>query len=63
MLHYDLGQLRAGDSVEVALDRQANVLLLNDANLSRYRRGQRCEHYGGRAVRSPLRIAPAGPDN
>ncbi len=57
MFHYDVGQLSAGDAVQVELDRRANVLLLDASNLAKYRRGQRCSYYGGEAQRSPIRVA------
>jgi hypothetical protein len=49
-------QARAGAIVEVALDRQANVCLFNPTNYSRFKSGQQCRGYGGRALRSPLRF-------
>jgi hypothetical protein len=55
-LHYDL-QLGPNDVVEVTLDKQANVRLLDGANYSRYRRGERHSYYGGLAEASPVRLA------
>ncbi len=49
-------QTRAGAIVEVTLDRQANVRLLDPTNYSRFKSGQQCRGYGGRALRSPLRL-------
>ncbi len=49
-------QARAGDIVEVTLDQQANVRLLDSANYSRFKSGQQFRFYGGRALRSPLRL-------
>lgn len=57
MIHYDVGHLDTGDAVEVVLDRQANVLLMDGTNFSRYRRGQRYSYHGGKALRSPIRVA------
>ena len=54
-LHYDLN-LRAGDIVEITLDKQANVRLLDDTNYSQYRRGAKHKYYGGLAEKSPLQI-------
>lgn len=53
---YSEFQARAGDIVEVTLDRQANVRLLDSTNYSRFKSGQQCRGYGGRALRSPLRL-------
>jgi Domain of unknown function (DUF1883) len=54
-LHYDL-DLNPGEVVEVDLDKQANVRLLDDTNFSRYKKGERHDYFGGRAVKSPARI-------
>lgn len=54
-LHTD-AHLDAGDTVVVTLDRQANVILLDPINFDHYRRGQTFHYYGGRALRSPMRI-------
>jgi hypothetical protein len=54
-LHYDF-QLNSGDVVEITLDKQANVRLLDDANFSLYKRGQRHSYYGGLAKVSPARL-------
>ena len=56
-LHYDL-HLQSGESVEVTLDKQANVRLLDDSNYSMYRRGEQHRYYGGLATRSPVRLTP-----
>jgi len=50
--------LKPENIVVVSLDRQANVQLLDDVNLSRYRSGQRFEYYGGLAKSSPVRLSP-----
>ena len=49
-------QAREGAIVEVTLDQQANVRLFDPANYSRFKSGQQCRGYGGRALRSPLRL-------
>ena len=49
-------QARAGAIVEVALDRQANVRLFDPTNYSRFKSGQQCRGYRGRAQRSPQRL-------
>ena len=56
-LHYDL-QLSTDDIVEVTIDKQANVRLLDDANFSRYQRGEQHSYYGGAAKVSPIRLRP-----
>lgn len=48
--------LNAGDVAVVTLDRQANVLLLDNPNYSAYRRGDPYHYYGGLAKRSPCRV-------
>ena len=53
---YNEIQAGAGAIVEVTLDRQANVRLLDPTNYSRFKSGQQCQGYGGRALRSPLRL-------
>jgi hypothetical protein len=55
-VHYDLGYQSAGTSVRVTLDQQANVMMLDDINLGRYRQQERFEYFGGRAIRSPLLV-------
>ena len=59
-LHYDLN-LNINDSVEVTLDKQANVRLLDDLNYSKYRRGQKHTYYGGLAKKSPVHLSPPRP--
>lgn len=56
-LHYDF-QLGSHDIVEVTLDKQANVRLLDDINLAKYKRGERHRYYGGLAKDSPVRLSP-----
>ena len=56
-LHYDLN-LRQAESVEVTLDKQANVQLLDEINFNKYKQGERYSYYGGLATKSPVRIAP-----
>jgi hypothetical protein len=45
------------NSVEVTLDKQANIRLLDDSNFQSYKRGQQHTYYGGAARVSPVRIA------
>jgi hypothetical protein len=56
-LHYDMN-LQSGEIVEVTLDKQANVRLLDDINYLHYRNGERHQYHGGRATKSPIRLAP-----
>ncbi len=55
-LHYEL-DLKLGDVVEVTLDKQANVRLLDQANYSHYKKGEKHQYYGGLAKSSPTRIS------
>jgi len=55
-LHYEF-DLSANDTVEVTLDKQANVRLLDDVNFSLYQSGKRHRYHGGLAKTSPVRIA------
>lgn len=56
-LHWDMN---AGPDnvIQVELDRQANVLLMDDSNFSSYRGGRRYRYYGGLAKRSPISLVP-----
>lgn len=56
-LHYDL-QLTAHQSVEVTLDKAANVRLLDDVNFGRYRQGAQHTYYGGYSKVSPVSVRP-----
>jgi len=49
-------QANAGATLEVSLDQQANVRLLDAANYQRFKGGQQHQYYGGRVLRSPLRL-------
>jgi hypothetical protein len=60
-VHYELGQLRPGQTVEVSLDVAANVLLLDSANFEAYRRGDRYTYFGGHVTQTPYRIGIPGP--
>ena len=44
--------------VIVTLDRQANVMLLDDLALSSYRSGGRFTYHGGWATKSPVQLRP-----
>jgi hypothetical protein len=52
---YDLGP---NDVVRVTLDKAANVRLFDTPNFQRFRRGERCEFYGGEAQVSPCHLSP-----
>lgn len=54
-LHYPLN-LDSGEVVDVTLDKQANVRLMNEANFSKYKRGEKHTYYGGLAKVSPISI-------
>jgi hypothetical protein len=44
--------------VVVTLDRQANVMLLDDLAFSSYRSGSRFAYHGGWATKSPVQLRP-----
>jgi hypothetical protein len=54
-------QVGSGQSIVVELDHAANVQVMDDRNLSRYRRRERFQFYGGLARRSPSVITPPSP--
>jgi len=54
-LHYEL-QAAEGDTIVVTLDKQANVRVLDASNFERYRRGERHQYLGGKALVRPARI-------
>jgi hypothetical protein len=56
-LHSDFN-IGPDDTVQVTLDKQANVLLLDDGNFSNYRGGRRFSYFGGLAKQSPVRLSP-----
>jgi hypothetical protein len=56
-LHSDFN-IGPDDVVQVSLDKQANVLMLDDINFANYRRGGRYSYFGGLAKRSPIRLSP-----
>jgi hypothetical protein len=60
-VHYDLGNLRAGQTIEVQLDLAANVHLLDPTNFNLYRAGQPFRFFGGHVRQSPYRLSvPSG---
>lgn len=46
------------DVVEVAVDGQANVMLLDTPNYEKYRRGEAFRYHVGLATSSPMRLTP-----
>lgn len=55
-LHYEFNA-GSDQMVEIQLDRQANVLLLDDMNYQCYRRGDSFRYHGGLAKKSPYFLA------
>lgn len=56
-LHFDLGQQRSGQLVEISLTAAANVRLMDSSNFSSYKSGRNHHYHGGLARQSPLRLA------
>ena len=55
--HYDLGNRKRGEIVEVILKGSAaNVRLMNSTNFSSYKNGRRHRYTGGLAKKSPIRL-------
>ena len=55
--HYDLGNRKAGETVEVTLSGSAaNVRLMDSSNFQSYRSGRRHKYHGGLATKSPVRL-------
>lgn len=46
-----------GNTVQVTLDKQANVRLMDYSNFQKYQKGQEHRYYGGLAKVSPTRIS------
>jgi hypothetical protein len=55
-LRYDLGNLKKGSTVVVALKNQANVELMTNSEYNNYKAGRRYRYHGGRVTRSPFRL-------
>ncbi|MBA3891687.1 MAG: DUF1883 domain-containing protein, partial [Gemmatimonadaceae bacterium] len=51
---------RAGDIIEVSLDKQANVRLLDEHNFSRFQRGASYRGHAEHARQSPVRLRVPG---
>lgn len=56
-LHSDLGHVGAATVVEFGLNGRAFVRLIDSANFSAYRSGQRYTFFGGEAIRTPTRLS------
>ncbi len=54
-------QLGPNDAVSIILDKQANVLLLDESNFQRYRSRQSFRYSGGLAQQSPVILRPTSP--
>jgi hypothetical protein len=54
-LHYEL-DVGPNNTIQVTLDKQANVRLLDDHNFQKYRSGQQHNYYGGLAKASPVNL-------
>lgn len=55
--HYDLGNKKSGDIVEILLSGSAaNVRLMDSSNFQSYRNGRRHKYIGGLAKQSPIRL-------
>ena len=59
-LHYEF-EAGPPQTVEVTLDKQANVRMLDDENYDNYRAGRSYSYVGGRATASPYRLRPPHP--
>ena len=46
------------DTIQVELDKEANVRLLDSSNFLKYRNGQLHSYFGGRAKTSPVNLKP-----
>lgn len=55
-LHFDLGQVKSGQIVEVTLTSGANVRLMTSSEFSNYKNGRGHRYIGGLAKQSPLRL-------
>lgn len=55
-LHYEF-DLSSDDTVEVTLDKQANVRLMDSLNFSLYRDGKQHRYFGGLVTKSPFNLS------
>jgi hypothetical protein len=56
-LHYEF-RVSLKNIVEVNMDSEANVLLMDDANYSKYCKGHRFSYFGGFVTGTPYQIRP-----
>lgn len=56
-LYFDLKQQKKGAVAVVTLDKQANVRLMTASNYRALKAGRRFSFHGGRATKSPVRLA------
>ncbi|MFW5648431.1 MAG: DUF1883 domain-containing protein [Candidatus Alkaliphilus sp. MAG34] len=56
-IYYDLGFLNTNNSIKIVLDKQANVILLDDLNYQHYKNGRSCNCYGVLVKQSPFIMA------
>ena len=56
-LHYEF-KANSNNIIEVNLDSEANVMLMDDANYSKYCGGRRFSYIGGFVTGTPYRIRP-----
>lgn len=56
-LHYEV-DAGPNNTVQVTLDKQANVRLMDYSNYENYRNGRQHRYYGGLATVSPFNIRP-----
>jgi hypothetical protein len=56
-LHKEL-DLSGENTVIVTVDRQANVMLLDDTAFQSYQRGRQFRYYGGLVKQSPFHVSP-----
>lgn len=54
--HYDLGEQRAGTTIEITLTAVANVRLMNADNYQRFTETLKHQFVGGVAKKSPVRL-------
>ena len=53
--HYDLGQLKGGETIEVTLvGNTANVKLMDWSNFQNYKSEKDHKYYGGHVIKSPF---------
>jgi hypothetical protein len=55
-LQYNLGSIRSDNTIEVSLNKSANVRVLTPNNLIKYKKGIRYDYFGGLANTSPFMV-------